>query len=203
MPRAFESKTTEQDGLIHETFYFTMPAFAIAPEILNIIIENVQTISRASERVVDITKKTLLSRGYQVEEIVLPAEKHGVAQLRKRHFFVASLEKTFDVHATAQKLETQSLTFSDINIGVPKLGFDSGLLTSNGQLSEENVQRVNYLHDNDTDNLPNSERPDCHKDGHSYPSVYGRIRADEPMQTITTGFGSPAVVGTFIRMSGA
>ena len=97
--------------------YFTMPAFAIALEIPNIIIENVQTISRASERVVDITKKTLLSRGYQVEEIVLPAEKHGVAQLRKRHFFVASLEKTFDVHATAQKLETQSRTFSDINIG--------------------------------------------------------------------------------------
>ena len=91
-----------------------------------------------------------------------------VAQLRKRHFFVASLEKTFDVHATAQKLETQSLTFSDINIGVPKLGFDSGLLTSNGQLSEENVQRVNYLHDNDTDNLPNSRGLIAMAIGHSH-----------------------------------
>ena len=36
-----------------------------------------------------------------------------------------------------------------------------------------------------------SERPECHKDGTSYTSVYGRMRPGEPAPTITTGFTTP------------
>jgi DNA (cytosine-5)-methyltransferase 1 len=41
--------------------------------------------------------------------------------------------------------------------------------------------------------LPNKLRPPCHrnKPDHRYKSMYGRLRWDQPAQTITTGFGSP------------
>ena len=58
-------------------------------------------------------------------------------------------------------------------------------------LSEENRTRINWLFDNEKYELPNEERPDCHKDGHSYPSVYGRMFWGKPAQTITTGFLTP------------
>jgi DNA (cytosine-5)-methyltransferase 1 len=58
-------------------------------------------------------------------------------------------------------------------------------------LSEDNRTRIDWLFANDRHELPNEERPDCHKDGHTYPSVYGRMFWDKPSQTITTGFLSP------------
>ena len=48
-----------------------------------------------------------------------------------------------------------------------------------------------YLFDKRLYDLPNSRRPDCHRDGdHSYVSMYGRLHWHKPAQTITTGFGS-------------
>src|SRR5690606_26715584 len=42
----------------------------------------------------------------------------------------------------------------------------------------------NVLHD-----LPDSERPDCHRlKNHSYLAVYGRLYWDRPAPTITRGF---------------
>src|SRR6185312_3602501 len=48
-----------------------------------------------------------------------------------------------------------------------------------------------FLFEHGLYDLPNNQRPECHRDGnHSYRSVYGRLRWTEPAQTITTGFGS-------------
>lgn len=58
-------------------------------------------------------------------------------------------------------------------------------------LSADNLARIHHLFDNDLYDLPNEVRPDCHKDGHTYPSVYGRLWWDKPSQTITTGFLTP------------
>jgi DNA (cytosine-5)-methyltransferase 1 len=58
-------------------------------------------------------------------------------------------------------------------------------------LSPENRARIDYLHDHDEYDLPDHQRPDCHKDGHTYPSVYGRMYWDKPAQTITSGFMTP------------
>ena len=58
-------------------------------------------------------------------------------------------------------------------------------------LSPENVARIDYLFDHNLYDLPNKVRPDCHKNGHSYPAVYGRLDWDKPSPTITTGFTSP------------
>ena len=52
-------------------------------------------------------------------------------------------------------------------------------------------RRMRYLFEQDVYELPNSERPACHRDRkHSYKSIYGRLRWDRPSQTITSGFFS-------------
>jgi DNA (cytosine-5)-methyltransferase 1 len=58
-------------------------------------------------------------------------------------------------------------------------------------LSAENRSRVDYLFDNELHDLPNAERPDCHKDGTTYSSSYGRMHWELPAPTITGGFLSP------------
>lgn len=61
-----------------------------------------------------------------------------------------------------------------------------------------NSQRIDYLFDNDLNNLPDAQRPDCHKNGTAYTVVYGRMYWDRPAQTITTGIGIPGQ-GTYIH----
>ena len=65
------------------------------------------------------------------------------------------------------------------------------LLHTTPKLSRENQDRIQWLFENAAYELPNHIRPDCHKDGHTYPSVYGRIHKDSPAPTITTGFQTP------------
>jgi DNA (cytosine-5)-methyltransferase 1 len=47
-----------------------------------------------------------------------------------------------------------------------------------------------WLIEHDEHDLPNALRPPCHQSEHSYRSMYGRLRWDQPAQTVTTGFGS-------------
>ena len=56
--------------------------------------------------------------------------------------------------------------------------------------SPKNQKRMNWLVKNGQYTLPNRLRPDCHKDGHNYPAVYGRMYWDRPTDTITAGFTS-------------
>ena len=37
-----------------------------------------------------------------------------------------------------------------------------------GALSADNLARINFLFDNDLYDLPDAQRPDCHKDGTTY-----------------------------------
>ena len=57
--------------------------------------------------------------------------------------------------------------------------------------NHENQDRIDWLFDNGEYDLPLSERPECHKDGTTYRSVYGRMKPSDPAPTITTGFMSP------------
>lgn len=66
-----------------------------------------------------------------------------------------------------------------------------GIMNTTPVMSPENQRRIDYLFDTEGFDLPNEVRPDCHKDGHTYGSVYGRLRWDKPSQTITTGFLTP------------
>jgi DNA (cytosine-5)-methyltransferase 1 len=66
------------------------------------------------------------------------------------------------------------------------------------EMSSLNQKRIDWLFDNDAYELPNHIRPECHKDGHTYPSVYGRMKWNDPAPTLTTGFVSPGR-GRFIH----
>lgn len=72
------------------------------------------------------------------------------------------------------------------------------LFETTSAMSPENVRRIAWLFKNEKFDLPDRLRPDCHKDGHTYPSVYGRMKWDEPAQTVTTGFLTPGR-GRFIH----
>ena len=171
--------------------YMIMPAFAVALDIPNIIIENVQTITKAKENVVGLTKALLHHHGYSIEEHKLLASDFGVAQSRVRHFLIASKSRNLGTMSFINQFKTNQISFREACTNMPKLDHQMANIVKMSKLSKENVERINYLHDNDLYDLPNSIRPDCHKNGTTYQSVYGRIKADLPMTTITTGFGSP------------
>lgn len=63
------------------------------------------------------------------------------------------------------------------------------MLDTPSQPTIVNRRRIEWLFQNDKHNLPNPERPLCHRDDHSYLSMYGRLWWDKPAQTITSGFG--------------
>ena len=52
-----------------------------------------------------------------------------------------------------------------------------------------NQRRIDILFEEGAYELDDRHRPPCHrKGGHSYKSIYGRLRGDRPSQTVTTGF---------------
>ncbi len=57
--------------------------------------------------------------------------------------------------------------------------------------TEANRERIAWLFDNGEHDLALTERPECHQEGTSYGAVYGRLHADRPAPTITTGFMTP------------
>ena len=76
----------------------------------------------------------------------------------------------------------------------------AGIFDSASNHSAHNIERINYLFEHDLYDLPANLRPKCHQKKHSYKSMYGRLDANQPAQTITTGFGSPGQ-GRFIHPS--
>ena len=171
--------------------YFLMPAFAIALEAKTIIIENVRSIVHASEDVVGVTQRLLESYGYFVKETVLDASQHGVAQTRTRHFLIASKVSEPLIDEISKLMRFDELSFDDVNLKLPKSQHYPTIMESESALSKENIERINHLFNSGDFDLHNEMRPDCHKDGHTYPSVYGRLRGDAPSGTVTTGYTSP------------
>ena len=171
--------------------YYLMPAFAIGLDIPVVIIENVEAVKHSYEDVVSISKKIFKTHNYFIYEKHITSEDYGVAQTRGRHFFIATKKPIKDFETILEKLKTPHLTFDDINLNLPKLNFNNKELETLSDLSDENLERVEFLHDNDIYNLPAKNRPTCHQVGHSYQSVYGRMYPDKPSGTITTGFASP------------
>lgn len=171
--------------------YYLMPAFAIGLDIPVVIIENVEAIKHSYEDVVSISKKIFKTHNYFIYEKKITSEDYGVAQTRGRHFLIATKKPIKDFEAILEKLKVPPLTFDDINLNLPKLNFKNKELETLSDLSDENLARVEFLHNENLYNLPAKNRPTCHQEGHSYQSVYGRMYPDRPSGTITTGFASP------------
>jgi DNA (cytosine-5)-methyltransferase 1 len=181
--------------------YLTTVAFAVASNARLVVIENVPDVLLDSHEVVPTARTLLAKSGYQTDDAVLIADNFGVAQRRRRHFLVAVRDRSeaFSLVDISGGLRMQSLTLRQ---AIADLANRKGrsIVDTVGTLSPENLRRIDWLFDNDAYDLPNTQRPRCHRNGHTYPSVYGRMRWNEPAQTITTGYLTPGR-GRFVHPS--
>jgi DNA (cytosine-5)-methyltransferase 1 len=174
---------------------YTVPAaFAVKNDAKVVLIENVPAVIHSAQRVVCNAERTLVDAGYATAQIVLDISNLGVPQKRRRHLLIGSC-----IHEQ-RELDGISEQISALSEAPKLLDFIGDLQDSHGlptgrsfsqRVSRDNVERIDYLFDNDIYDLPNHLRPPCHRDKvHSYGSMYGRLRPDVPAQTITSGFGS-------------
>ena len=177
---------------VRNALYLTVPAFAVAARARMAIVENVPEVTSDRVGVVQSARRLFESAGYSVEEGVLSADGMGWPQTRRRHFLVARFDAApIPIRRVSQVLAEAPPRSVWWAIGDLEVQSGDDLMDRAAVLSPENRQRVDWLFDNDEYNLPCSERPECHRESTSYPSVYSRMRRDAPAQTITTGFMTP------------
>jgi DNA (cytosine-5)-methyltransferase 1 len=170
--------------------YLTVPAIAVALGAKRVIVENVPDVRHDHHGVVDTAITLFRAAGYHVNEAVWDAAEFGWPQRRKRFFLIATLPNGWDLDSLrASLVAPPSGVFWAISDLEDKTGTDN--FDSPATLNVDNVARIDWLFERDAYNLGNEARPDCHKDGHTYPSVYGRLRPEEPSGTVTTGFMTP------------
>ena len=182
------SKTIRNDP--KNKYYLAMPALAVALKAKCVIVENVPGIFHDAMNVLERARSLFLSSGYHVQEMVIDAISLGLPQTRKRHFLIASQHLCPSIETAIKVINRPNRNLrwaiGDL-IDVESVN----AIDSWSELSAENKRRVDYLFDNDEYDLPNSQRPDSHKAGHTYPSIYGRLHWKMPAGTLTTGFNSP------------
>lgn len=166
--------------------------FAELTQPRHILIENVQGALRDKNGVFQVAESYLESLGYRVSTFLLDGADIGVPQRRRRCFMIATLNGFPPTLAEIKALHgTQQRTFdwacSDLDTIQSSCTFDTS-----AKVYPQNQRRMEYLIEQDVYELPDAERPDCHKlKDHGYDSVYGRLYPNTPAPTITTGFGSP------------
>ena len=156
----------------------------------SLIIENVPGVLYDKHGVLQTADEYLKNIGYSVSIGVVKMWKIGVPQTRQRMLLIASRVMTdVDLNKIIKKNE---LPIRTIKWGISDLGdkynkesvFDSSAIHS-----PINQARMHYLFEHNLYELPNAERPDCHRlKPHTYPAVYGRMHWDKPSPTITGGF---------------
>ena len=171
-------------------YYVVMPALAVALDAKVVIVENVPGVRHDHRHVLQNAIELFESSGYSVSDTVVDAIGLGLPQTRKRHILIACKNSKPD-------LETPVIVFgrprNDLRWAIGDLMDDKAvdLFDAGAVLSDVNRGRIKYLFENDEYDLPNEQRPDSHRYGHTYPSIYGRLRWDQPSGTITTGFNTP------------
>ena len=155
-----------------------------------LIIENVPGVLHDKHGVLQMADDYLRSIGYYVSCGIVKMWKIGVAQTRQRMLLVASrAKKDVDIHKIVKEA---SLPPRPIAWAIRDLidSYNSkSIFDSAATHSEINRARMHYLFEHDLYELPNDQRPDCHRlKPHTYPAVYGRMHWDKPSPTITGGF---------------
>ena len=168
---------------------------ARAAEVLSptaIIAENVPTVTLDVRKAVHRTVARLQGLGYDVGQDVIDLSSLGVPQRRRRHVILAvqgcevnpqELVESLKVPICAHVPRSVRWAISDLEDAVP-----SGLFDTSSTPYPVNQSRIDWLFDNDENDLPNERRPPCHRTDHSYYAMYGRMKWDQPAQTVTTGF---------------
>jgi DNA (cytosine-5)-methyltransferase 1 len=168
-------------------------AEVLAPAV--VVVENVASVQLDEAGVVSAASRALARAGYQVAGRVVDLRRVGVPQRRRRFLLLASKAPGVNPAAVLKRLAAGMPDHPDRTVGWAirdLLGEGRGSsYDSAGRVSTRNARRIAFLFDRKRYNLPNRQRPKCHRDGgHSSVSMYGRLRWDTPAQTITTGFGS-------------
>ena len=156
----------------------------------HVVIENVVGVANARQNVVGRVAEHLAGLGYFVDRGIVDLWRIGVPQSRRRHILLASRERRLKVAEIIARHET---AVRDLRWAIGDLedATSTGLLDLAADTSADNRRRIAYLFDHDLYDLPNEQRPPCHRDKeHSYNSIYGRLAWDKPAQTVTTGFYS-------------
>lgn len=172
--------------------YVSVAATGLALRARALVIENVPDVLADKTNVVASATSILEAAGYLVSTAVLSATELGGAQSRKRHFLVATKGpgEHVPVGEVAEKLRQPPMTLREV-IGDLEGAPHRSFMDDAPALSPENRARIDFLFDHNIFDLPDEQRPLCHRNGHTYPSVYGRLSWDRPSQTITTGFTTP------------
>ncbi len=155
-----------------------------------LLIENVPAVERDRAGVVERARELLEGLGYRTDTAIVSTIDIGVPQRRKRHVLLALGKGSPDIQAAVR--DARLSRPRDLSWAIKDLvGRSQSHLDEPGLLSAANRKRAEYLLKNDEYDLPNRYRPACQRGPHKYKSMYGRLRWDEPAQTITSGFGSP------------
>lgn len=179
--------------------YVTAVALGVGLRARAIVIENVPEVVNDKSDVVAVAKALLHAAGYGwIDSGMLATDQLGGAQTRKRYFLIATKDAPSKgavtissvAHGLKHGARPLGWAIGDL-VGDPTQPRALGIMDTVPVMSADNVARIQHLFDNDLYDLPNAIRPVCHQDGHTYPSVYGRLRWDKPAQTITTGFLTP------------
>lgn len=177
---------------LRNELYLMMPAVAIVLNTPIVIIENVREVKADHHRVVEQTIQLLTSSGYSITEGVFSAIELGLPQTRNRFFLIAVKGTRAPRVMPLEELTPLARPRRDLRWAMADLeNCAFGGIHRPAALSIENQRRINWLFDNNEVNLPDHERPDCHKNGHTYGAVYGRLEWHKPSGTITTGFLTP------------
>ena len=158
-----------------------------------IVVENVPAVQRSKQDVVDRALALLTASDYRVDDsgLTLTASDFGTPQERRRHFLIASRSERTVRTSDFASLRIPAPTVAEALDGLGDVQRRT-IFDEPSQLSEENLKRVQFLVEREEYDLPDDERPDCHRlKRHNYGSVYGRMRPDKVAPTITTGFLSP------------
>lgn len=154
-----------------------------------VIIENVTGALHDKGQVVQYVQKDLTKLGYKVDIGIVDLVKIGVPQTRRRLILLASLDNAYSVEKIQEEYTVSQERTVDWAIGDLTDVAKSTLLDMHSIPSKENQRRIHYLFEHNVYDLPNDERPPCHRNKkHSYNSIYGRLHPDKPSQTITRGF---------------
>lgn len=171
---------------------------ALKPDAL--LIENVAGSPHDKGGVVGRTIAMLDEAGYHVDARLVDLSMLGVAQNRKRYLILATRTPAPSLEALLRPYMVGS---RNLEWAIGDLCDETGeeLDRQVAKSSKDNMRRIDHLFDHDLRDLPNSERPPCHRDkAHAYTSVYGRLSWDKPSQTITSGFYSMCM-GRYVHPS--
>lgn len=156
-----------------------------------VLIENVGAVIHDRSSVIQKSLEHLERLQYGVAHQFVHTDSLGLPQRRKRHILLAIRGNGLDVESLFPQQSTKPVPLREFILDlVDEPEKHDGVFRTPSRMTPRNRRRVDYLFSRGVYDLPNSQRPDCHRNGHSYKSMYGRLRWDVPAQTITTGFGS-------------